>query len=157
MWQRRASCGSPPDPASRSKSSTCRMLAIPNSKQRSSSTVQLKGTPLIMAAVGSTPTSQIKDRQWRLICAPTRSFQRGRSAALTCKDWLLYAAASVTATLSIIEVSDDGKFHLKALVPTSKGVRGVAAGKGQTAYLIDPAQGRILKLTHKSHDETKDS
>ena len=69
---------------------------------------------------------------------------------------LLYAAASVTATLSIIEVSDDGKFHLKALVPTSKGVRGVAAGKGQTAYLIDPAQGRILKLTHKSHDETKD-
>ena len=69
---------------------------------------------------------------------------------------LLYAAASVTATLSIIEVSDDGKFHLKALMPTSKGVRGVAAGKGQTAYLIDPAQGRILKLTHKSHDEIKD-
>jgi len=30
---------------------------------------------------------------------------------------LLYAAASVTATLSIIEVGDDGKFHLKALVP----------------------------------------
>jgi DNA-binding beta-propeller fold protein YncE len=62
---------------------------------------------------------------------------------------LLYAAASVTATLSIIEVGDDGKFHLKALVPTVKGARGVVAGKGETAYLIDPAEGRILKLTHK--------
>src|SRR6266581_890540 len=69
---------------------------------------------------------------------------------------LLYAAASVTATLSIIEVGDDGKFHLQALVPTAKGARGVVAGKGETAYLIDPAEGRILKLTHKSHDETKD-
>lgn len=69
---------------------------------------------------------------------------------------VLYAAASVTATLSIIDVADDGKFHLKALVPTVKGARGVVAGKGETAYLIDPAQGRILKLTHKSHDETKD-
>jgi DNA-binding beta-propeller fold protein YncE len=69
---------------------------------------------------------------------------------------LLYAAASVTATLSIIDVADDGKFHLKAFVPTVKGARGAVAGKGETAYLIDPAQGRILKLTHKSHDETKD-
>src|SRR5207249_6759988 len=67
---------------------------------------------------------------------------------------LLYAAASVTATLSIIEVTDDGKFRLKALVPTSKGVRGVVAGKGKTAYLIDPAQGRVLKLIHKPHNET---
>jgi DNA-binding beta-propeller fold protein YncE len=62
---------------------------------------------------------------------------------------LLYAAASVTATLSVIEVADDGKFHLKALVPTVKGARGVVAGKGETAYLIDPAAGRILKVTHK--------
>ena len=62
---------------------------------------------------------------------------------------LLYAAASVTATLSIIEVGDDGKFHLKALVPTVKGARGVVAGKGDTAYLIDPAEGHILKMTHK--------
>ncbi len=62
---------------------------------------------------------------------------------------LLYAAASVTATLSIIEVGDDGKFHLKALVPTVKGARGVVAGKGETAYLIDPAEGHILKMTHK--------
>jgi YVTN family beta-propeller protein len=61
----------------------------------------------------------------------------------------LYAAASVTATLSIIEVGDDGKFRLKALIPTVKGARGVIAGKGETAYLIDPAQGRILKVTHK--------
>jgi DNA-binding beta-propeller fold protein YncE len=62
---------------------------------------------------------------------------------------LLYAAASVTATLSIIEVGDDGKFHLKALVPTVKGARGIVGGKGETAYLIDPAEGRILKMTHK--------
>jgi DNA-binding beta-propeller fold protein YncE len=68
---------------------------------------------------------------------------------------LLYAAASVTATLSIIEVEEGGKFHLKALVPTVKGARGVVAGKGETAYLIDPAEGRILKLTRKSDDETK--
>ena len=62
---------------------------------------------------------------------------------------VLYAAASITATLSIIDVADDGKFHLKALVPTVKGARGVVAGKGETAYLIDPAAGRILKITHK--------
>jgi DNA-binding beta-propeller fold protein YncE len=66
---------------------------------------------------------------------------------------LLYAAASITATLSIIEVSDDGKFHLKALVPTAKGVRGVAAGKNSTAYLIDPGKGQILKLSYESHDK----
>ena len=66
---------------------------------------------------------------------------------------LLYAAASVTATLSIIEVGDDGKFHLRALVPTVKGARGVVAGKGETAYLIDPAKGQILKLTYEPHDK----
>src|SRR5438067_11013141 len=63
---------------------------------------------------------------------------------------ILYAAASQAATLTIAEVGDDGKFHLKAIVPTVKGARGVVAGKGETAYLIDPAEGRILKLTHKS-------
>ncbi len=62
---------------------------------------------------------------------------------------VLYAAASVTATLTIAEVSDDGKFQVKALVPTAKEARGVIAAKGKTAYLIDPAEGRILKLTHK--------
>jgi DNA-binding beta-propeller fold protein YncE len=62
---------------------------------------------------------------------------------------ILYAAASQVATLSIADVGNDGKFHLKATVPTAKGARGVVAGKGETAYLIDPAEGRILKLTHK--------
>jgi DNA-binding beta-propeller fold protein YncE len=62
---------------------------------------------------------------------------------------LLYAAASITATLSIIEVGDDGKFRLQALVPTVKGARGVVAGRGETAYLIDPVEGRILKLRRK--------
>src|SRR5437764_576127 len=62
---------------------------------------------------------------------------------------LLYAAASLAATLTIAKVGDDGKFHLKATVPTVKGARGVVAGKGETAYLIDPAEGRILKLMRK--------
>jgi len=62
---------------------------------------------------------------------------------------VLYAAASVTATLTIAEVSDDGKFHVKALVPTAKEARGVIATKGKTAYLIDPAEGCILKLSHR--------
>src|SRR5213596_840411 len=62
---------------------------------------------------------------------------------------LLYAAASQAASLTVAEVDDHGKFHLKATVPTAKGARGVVAGKGETAYVIDPAEGRILKLTHK--------
>jgi DNA-binding beta-propeller fold protein YncE len=62
---------------------------------------------------------------------------------------ILYAAASQAATLTIAEVGNDGKFHLKATVPTAKGARGVVAGKSETAYLIDPAEGRILKLTRK--------
>jgi DNA-binding beta-propeller fold protein YncE len=66
---------------------------------------------------------------------------------------ILYAASGVTATLSIIEVTGDGKFRLHALLPTAKGARGVTAGKGETAYLIDPAQGQILKLTHEPHNE----
>ena len=62
---------------------------------------------------------------------------------------LLYAAASQAASLTIAEVDDHGKFHVRATVPTVKGARGVAAGKGETAYLIDPAGGRILKLSPK--------
>ena len=62
---------------------------------------------------------------------------------------LLYAAASQVATLTMAELDDHGKFHLKATVPTVKGARGVVAGKNETAYLIDPAEGRILKLIHK--------
>jgi len=62
---------------------------------------------------------------------------------------ILYAAASLAAILTIAEVGDNGKFHVKATVPTVKGARGVVAGKGETAYLIDPAEGRILKLIRK--------
>ena len=62
---------------------------------------------------------------------------------------VLYAAASVAAGLTIAEVDDKGKFRLKATMPTVKSARGVVAAKGETAYLIDPAEGRILKLTHK--------
>jgi DNA-binding beta-propeller fold protein YncE len=62
---------------------------------------------------------------------------------------ILYAAASQAESLTITEVDDHGKFHLKATVPTVKGARGVVAAKDATAYLIDPADGRILKLTQK--------
>lgn len=62
---------------------------------------------------------------------------------------LLYAAASQAATLTIADVDDQGKFHLKATVATVKGARGVVAGNDETAYLIDPAEGRILKLVSK--------
>ena len=62
---------------------------------------------------------------------------------------ILYAAAGQAATATIAEVSDDGKFHLKATVPTVKGVRNIVAGRGETAYLIDPAEGKILKLSAK--------
>ena len=62
---------------------------------------------------------------------------------------LVYAAASQVGTLTIAEVDDDGKFHLKATIPTVKGARGVVAASGDTAYLIDPVEGRMLKLTHK--------
>lgn len=62
---------------------------------------------------------------------------------------VLYAAASQAATLTVAQVGDDGKFHLKATVPTVKGARGIVAGKDETAYLIDPADGRILKLIGK--------
>ncbi len=63
---------------------------------------------------------------------------------------LLYAAASQAATLTIAEVGDDGKFHLKATIPTVKGARGVVAANRDTAYLIDPVEGRMLKLTHNN-------
>jgi DNA-binding beta-propeller fold protein YncE len=62
---------------------------------------------------------------------------------------LVYAAASQAASLAIAEVDDHGKFHLKTTVPTVKDARGVVAAKGETAYLIDSAEGRILKMIHK--------
>jgi len=62
---------------------------------------------------------------------------------------ILYAAASQAATLTIAEVGDDGKLHLKVTVPAVKGARSVIVAKDETAYLIDPAQGRILKLIRK--------
>jgi DNA-binding beta-propeller fold protein YncE len=62
---------------------------------------------------------------------------------------LLYAASSQAATLTVADVDDQGKFHLKTTVQTVKGARGVVAAKDGTAYLIDPAEGQMLKLTPK--------
>jgi len=62
---------------------------------------------------------------------------------------ILYAAAGQAATLTTAEVGDDGKFHLKATAPTVKGARSVVAAGNETAYVIDPAEGKILKVSPK--------
>src|SRR5437763_4334153 len=62
---------------------------------------------------------------------------------------ILYAAAGQAATLTVVDVGDDGKFHLKATVPTAKGARSVVAAGNETAYVIDPAEGKILKVSPK--------
>jgi len=51
--------------------------------------------------------------------------------------------------LTTAEVGDDGKFHLKATAPTVKGARSVVAAGNETAYVIDPAEGKILKVSPK--------
>ena len=62
---------------------------------------------------------------------------------------LVYAAAGQAATLTIADVSNDGKFHLKATVPTVKGARSVVVAGDDAAYVIDPTAGRMLKVTPK--------
>ena len=58
----------------------------------------------------------------------------------------LYAAASVDGTLTIAKVDDDGTMTTMATVSTAKGGRSVIAGKGATAYVIDPVGGSVLKV-----------
>jgi DNA-binding beta-propeller fold protein YncE len=58
----------------------------------------------------------------------------------------VYAAASIVGTLTIASVDDHGGMIAVATVPTVKGARSVIAGKGSTAYLIDPVGGSILKV-----------
>ena len=59
----------------------------------------------------------------------------------------LYAAASKAATLTIARVDDHGGLSRLAVVPTAIGARGVVADGMGTAYVADPAHGRILKIT----------
>jgi DNA-binding beta-propeller fold protein YncE len=59
---------------------------------------------------------------------------------------LLYTAAGDAATLTIARVDDKGSPTPVAVVPTTKGARSVVAGSNETAYLIDPLGGRILKV-----------
>jgi hypothetical protein len=59
---------------------------------------------------------------------------------------LLYAAAAETAQLTVARIDDSGRPTLLALVPTAKGARSVVAGASESAYLIDPLGGRILKV-----------
>ena len=56
------------------------------------------------------------------------------------------AAASVAGTLTIASVDDRGGMTVLATIPTVEGARSVVAGKGSTAYLIDPVGGSILKV-----------
>ena len=60
---------------------------------------------------------------------------------------LLYAAAGRAATLTIASVDDSGHFSKVAVIPTANGARGVVAGDGGTAYVADPANGKILVVT----------
>jgi hypothetical protein len=62
---------------------------------------------------------------------------------------VLYAAAGDVAQLTVAQVDSGGKPALLAQVPTTKGARSVVAGPNGSAYLIDPAGGRILKVEPK--------
>jgi len=48
--------------------------------------------------------------------------------------------------LTVARIDDSGRPTLLALVPTAKGARSVVAGASESAYLIDPLGGRILKV-----------
>jgi DNA-binding beta-propeller fold protein YncE len=60
---------------------------------------------------------------------------------------LLYAAASLDATLTVARVAADGSIAALEVVQTVRGARGVVAGDAGTAFVADPAGGRILVLT----------
>jgi len=59
----------------------------------------------------------------------------------------VYAAAAESGTLTIAAVDDHGAMAMIATVPTVKGTRSVIAGSGGSAYLIDPLEGAILKVS----------
>ena len=61
----------------------------------------------------------------------------------------VYAAASVTATMTMAKVDDQGKLTAMAVIPTAKGARVVVAGADGRAYVADPRGGRILKIYPK--------
>jgi DNA-binding beta-propeller fold protein YncE len=62
---------------------------------------------------------------------------------------LLYVAAAEAAQLTIARIDDQGKPIPVAVVATTKGTRSVVAGPSGCAYLIDPINGRILKIEPK--------
>ncbi len=64
----------------------------------------------------------------------------------SASDKQIYAAASISGTLTVASVDDHGGMMVVATIPTVKGARSVIAGKRSTAYLIDPAGGSILKI-----------
>jgi DNA-binding beta-propeller fold protein YncE len=56
---------------------------------------------------------------------------------------------SQAAQLTIAHVDDKGTPTVEAVVPTAKGARSVVAGPDGSAYLIDPLEGRILRVERK--------
>jgi DNA-binding beta-propeller fold protein YncE len=62
---------------------------------------------------------------------------------------LLYVAAAEAGQLTIARIDDKGTPTVEATVPTAKGARSVVAGPDGSAYLIDPLEGRILKVERK--------
>jgi DNA-binding beta-propeller fold protein YncE len=59
----------------------------------------------------------------------------------------VYAAAADSGTLTIAAVDDHGAMSVAATITTAKGARSVIAGRGPAAYLIDPLEGAILKVS----------
>jgi hypothetical protein len=59
----------------------------------------------------------------------------------------LYVAAADAARLTVARVDAKGAPHETRRIPTVKGTRGVVADDMGRAYLIDPLNGRILKVS----------
>ncbi|HEY3451903.1 MAG TPA: hypothetical protein VGK67_36430 [Myxococcales bacterium] len=59
---------------------------------------------------------------------------------------LLYVAAGKAARLTVAQVGDDGSLRPVVSVPTSAGARTVVVDASGASYLVDPAQGRVLRV-----------
>jgi DNA-binding beta-propeller fold protein YncE len=68
---------------------------------------------------------------------------------------LLYAAASRVGKMTVARVDSRGKLQRVAEVPTATGARGVVVDGEKTAYVADPVNGRILKITPRQNRSAK--
>jgi hypothetical protein len=68
---------------------------------------------------------------------------------------LLFAAAADAAVLTIARVDSRGIPHRVASWPTEKGARGVVVDSEGSAFVMDPLNGRILRLRSQSDLATR--